>query len=66
MNDDSWIGRTPTNKGEKVPQIVKAPEWAYCTAPRFVELLTMAEARKTTLEQMQGGWNYPAEEMRDE
>lgn len=63
MRMENWVGRPSRNKvkGSAKPSTADAPEWAYCTAERFVQLLMKADAKGVTLEQMQGGWDYPAE-----
>lgn len=57
-----WTGRPARKKGTLGNQYTRviAPEWAYCTAERFVQLLMKADAEGVTLEKMQGGWDYPA------
>ncbi len=50
-----FTGLTDTHRA-----MAKAPEWAYCTAERFVRLLDAAQASGQTLATMQGEWDYPA------
>jgi hypothetical protein len=59
---EDWGKRAPRNSKGNQYALVKAPEWAYCSADRFEELRYQAWFLKTTIENMQGGWDYPAEE----
>ena len=50
---EDWGKRAPRNSKGNQYTLAKAPEWAYCSADRFLQLLEEADDNKTTLETMQ-------------